>query len=60
MVLFNTEVWRMFHCHILHRKLINTYLTETEGNSMFGAPIDSPGFTKHTAFPRSQSVSILL
>ena len=46
---------------------------ETEGNSMFCGPetadvsrgeaeenIDSRGSTKHTAFPRSQSISILL
>ena len=48
-------------------------LTETEGNSMFCGPstvdvslgfasgnIDSRGSLKHTAFPRSQSISILL
>ena len=48
-------------------------MTETEGNSMSCGPetvdnsrgeaegnIDSLGYTKHTAFPRSQSISILL
>ena len=48
-------------------------MTETEGNSMFCGPetvdvsrgeaegnIDSRGSTKHTAFPRSHSISILL
>ena len=48
-------------------------MTENEGNSMFCGPetadvsrgeaegnIDSRGSTKHTAFPRSQSISILL
>ena len=48
-------------------------LTETEGNSVFCGPetvdvsrgeaegnIDGRGSTKHTAFPRSQSISVLL
>ena len=46
-------------------------LTETEGNSVFCGPetvdvenddenIDGRGFTKHTAFLRSQSISVLL
>ncbi len=48
-------------------------LTETEGNSVFCGPetvdvsrgeaegnIDCRGSTKHTAFPRSQSISVLL
>ena len=47
--------------------------TETEGNSVFCGPetvdvsrgeaegnIDGRGFTKHTAFPRSQQISVLL
>ena len=48
-------------------------LTETEGNSVFCGPetvdvsrgeaegnIDGRGSAKHTAFPRSQSISVLL
>ena len=45
-------------------------LTETEGNSVFCGPstvdvslgfaFDRLGSTKHTAFPRSQSISVLL
>ena len=48
-------------------------LTETEGNSVYCEPetvdvsrgeaegnIDGRGSTKHTAFPRSQSISVLL
>ena len=57
---------------MLHR---NNYhlLTETEGNSVFCGPetvdvsrreaegnIDGRGSTKHTVFPRSQSISVLL
>ena len=58
-----------------HLVVANNYhlLTETEGNSVFCGPetvdvsrgeaegnIDSRGSTKHTAFPRSQSISVLL
>ena len=57
-----------------HVPLINYHLfTETEGNSVFCGPetvdvsrgeaegnIDGRGFTKHTAFPRSQQISVLL
>ena len=45
-------------------------LTETEGDSVFCGPvcfvdpfcgnIDGRGSTKHTAFPRSQSINVLL
>ncbi len=55
-------------------QLVNYHLlTETEGNSVFCGPetvdvsrgeaegnIDGRGSTKHTAFPRSQSISVLL
>ena len=59
----------------LSRMPLNIYhlLTETEGNSVFCGPetvdvsrgeaegnIDGRGSTKHTAFPRSQSISVLL
>ena len=53
--------------------IIYHLLTETEGNSVFCGPetvdvsrgeaegnIDGRGSTKHTAFPRSQSISVLL
>ena len=60
-------------CTELSHALTASGLTETEGNNMFCGPetagvsrgeaegnIDSRGSTKHTAFPRSQSISILL
>ncbi len=58
-------------CHAC--TVIYHLLTETEGNSVFCGPetvdvsrgeaegnIDGRGSTKHTAFPRSQSISVLL
>ncbi len=58
---------------ILRLAEIYHLLTETEGNSVFCGPetvdvsrgeaegnIDGRGSTKHTAFPRSQSISVLL
>ena len=60
--------------NIVFRSVYNYHLlTETEGNSVFCGPetvdvsrgeaegnIDGRGSTKHTAFPRSQSISVLL
>ena len=55
----------------MQRNIYHLILTETEGNSVFCGPetvdvsrgegkIDGRGSTKRTAFPRSQSISVLL
>ncbi len=61
-LIYDSSSWYNYHL-----------LTETEGNSVFCGPetvdvsrgeaegnIDGRGSTKHTAFPRSQSISVLL